>query len=1488
MRVTVTAVSPAMRRRADVLIDADPETPVSEIAARLNRLLDGGIPQASGPLAGHATLAGGHPAALSAPVLRPAGRAPVPGLFAAGQRVPGDTALADSLIRDGSVLSLGDPSGCRRPDPAGVAEIRVVAGPAAGMLQRLPFGEVDIGGPVPGDAGVVIPDPSVPPSALRVFIDPDGFQVAPFAGVRALLDRQPLETTTEWWPGQQVAVGGTFLEIAPYDPPDAALRPAEDGAGLEFNRPPRLLPPEPAHTFTMPGPPAKPDRRPVPILMAVVPVILGVAMAYFLRQVYMLAMAAFSPVMLLGSYVSDRRHGRKSYAQQLADHRDREARIEHDAHAALDAERLRRRFSCPDPATVLGIATGPRKRLWERRRSDPDYLLLRVGTADLPSQVQLTDPSQDEHRRRRYWLIPDAPVTISLSERPVAGVAGQADLPKAAGRWLAAQIAVLHSPEDVQLTILTDAAGQDGWDWVRWLPHCRPAEGQDCAVLIGTDAETVTTRIAELQAIITARLKTARDHGGTVRFRHDIVVIFDGSRTLRSLPGAIAVLRDGPVVRVYSICLDAEERMLPAECEAVAASGPDGMLIVQQRNQPAVGLVRPEGVTAAWCAAVARPIAPVRDVSGEDEAAMLPDACRLLDLLALEPLSPDRIAGYWHGAGRSTTAVIGACYDGPFCIDLRRDGPHALIAGTTGAGKSELLQTLIASLAVANRPDAMNFVLVDYKGGSAFKDAVHLPHVVGMVTDLDAHLTQRALTSLSAELTRRERILAAAGVKDIEDYTVLLDRQAHARHRAGPGTEPMPRLVIVIDEFASLARDLPEFVAGLVSIAQRGRSLGIHLILATQRPSGVVSADIRTNTNLRIALRVTDVTESADVIDAPDSARIARTTPGRGFVRLGHGSLVPFQAARVGGLRPGARAAVPPWIMPIGWPDLGRPEPVRPPAAQHEEEVTDLAVLVEQTRLAASQLGFPVQPSPWLAPLPARVLLSDLAQGRGGGDEGMPFGVIDLPDFQRQEPAVLSLSGSGHLMAAGAPRSGRSQLLRTIAATIAVHASAADVHLYGIDCGNGALQPIAGLPHCGAVVTRTQEERVTRLLHRLAAELDRRQGELAEWGYTSITEQRADVTSERRLPHIIVLLDRWEGFTVTLGDTGGGELTSIITRILAEGASAGVHLVMTGDRSLLAGRIAAMCEDKLVFKLAEREDYALAGLRPRDIPQDIPPGRCFRTGTGAETQVALLGPDPSGQGQAAALIEIAAWATELDTDTPASQRPFRVDVLPTRITFDDAWKLRAAGAGPMHALAGVGGDELTALGPDLAAGVPAFIIAGPAQSGRSAILAAMTRSLTQAGSQVILVTPRPSPLRALASLSGVIASLEDPALTGEELQAALASLTGPGVVVIDDADLLTGCEGSGELSQIIRHGTERHHALVIAGESETLASGFGGWHVDARRARRGCLTAPLTIPEGDLIGARLTHAHTGHQARPGRGLLNTGDGKLITITVPET
>jgi S-DNA-T family DNA segregation ATPase FtsK/SpoIIIE len=612
-------------------------------------------------------------------------------------------------------------------------------------------------------------------------------------------------------------------------------------------------------------------------------------------------------------------------------------------------------------------------------------------------------------------------------------------------------------------------------------------------------------------------------------------------------------------------------------------------------------------------------------------------------------------------------------------------------------------------------------------------------------------------------------------------------------------------------------------------------------------------------------------------------------------VRLGHASIVPFQAGRVGGRRAGSDPAGTsrPWLASLNWADLGKPEPSRPAhEIRQEAEITDLTVLVGEIQSAARQLRIPRPHSPWLAPLPPSLLLQDITppapeEARAAdGTQSCVFGVIDLPALQQQQPAVLNPDTFAHLMAAGAPRSGRSQLLRTIAGALALTHSAADVHLYGIDCGNGALLPLTELPHCGAVVSRAQTERATRLVKRLAAELSRRQELLAASGFADISEQRAAVPQEERLPHMFVLLDRWEGFTSTLGELEAGRLTEIITRLLSEGASAGMHLIMTGDRSLLVGRISALCEEKLVFKLAEKEDYRLAGLNPRDLPEDVPPGRAFRSGVGTELQVALLASDASGQGQTAALQAIAAHCRSRDAAVQATQRPFRVDVLPSHVSFADAWQLRPVSAGPLWGMVGVGGDTLAAVGPDLASGMPCFIVAGPAKSGRSTILLSMARSFLAVGTPVVLAAPRPSPLRALTGVPGVVGMFDQPEFGEAEFAGALASFNRPGVVLIDDAELLRDCGAASELSRLITHGGDAGRALVLGGDAERIGVGFSGWQVEAKRARRGCLTSPSTIPEGDLIGVRLPRDVLGQPPRPGRCLLNTGDGQLMTVSVP--
>ncbi|MFF3983569.1 FtsK/SpoIIIE domain-containing protein [Streptomyces sp. NPDC001797] len=1446
MRLTLTVVDPRNGDRADVVLDAEPETPAGAVAHVLERQLGAS--------------AGGS---------RSIGDESAPPLFVDGRAVDTAVPLARSPLREGAVVSLYTPAGCPPREVTGIVELRVSGGPGAGAVHRLGLGRTDIGSG-PADH-VRIPDPELPERALTFTVGPDGrCRVQAHVGddqvtldgltLRQRSGYRPRERSggaahVDWPLSTQLSVGGTLLELVGYTPPDAVLRPTEDGTGYYVDRPPRLMPPD---RWTGPLLDLSPDSG------------LVVRLAHRYRQLLT-------------------RDDRRPPSEE---------RRLRTAEAALRTELTGLRIAAPSPAAVLSLATGPRAGLWERRRSDDDHLLLRVGTDSEPSQTVFTNIFRvdDVHYGSSTHDV-DVPVTLPLRELGVIGMAGPDGTVRALGRWAVAQTAALHSPLDARIHVLTEHAARESWDWLRWLPHARPFAGQGANVLIGADAETIGTRVSELTAILDFRLRSAASNRRQQPSEEpDIVVVWDNSRRLRSMPGVVRLLREGPAVSIYAICLDSEERFLPGECRAVvvAEAGSESGAALRLRVVRAGGGrrrgVRPDVVSAAWCTRLARALAPLRNPADETTYSALPDACRLLDVLALEPPTGDAIATRWReGGGQSTLAVIGESYDGPFRIDLRRDGQHGLIAGATGSGKSELLQTIVASLAVANTPENMNFLLVDYKGGSVFRDCVRLPHTVGMITDLAPHLAERALTSLGAELERRERILASAAAKDIEDYQDLVRRD--------PDRAPLPRLLIVIDEFASLVRDLPEFLTGLVRVGQRGRSLGIHLLLATQRPSGVISPEIAANTNLRIALRVTDSEESVDVIGVPDAGEISKDTPGRGYVRLGHTSVVPFQSARVGGHRPGAGdPALPaPWASPLRWADLGRPVPHRPTAAgaDGDDRVSDLRVLVQAVCDAARALDVPRQHSPWLPPLPDTLLLDEIQPPTVTPGPGVlppvAYGVADLPAEQERRPVIIDFEDFGHLLVAGAPRSGRSQLLRTIAGSLARAHSWADVHLYGIDCGNGALNVLTSLPHCGAVVGRNQTERVERLMARLSGELTRRQEILAGQGFADIGVQRAVVSEDERLPHIMLLLDRWEGWLPTLGELNFGVLTDQLMVLMREGVSVGIHVVLTGDRVLLSGRIASLTEDKYGLRLADHLDYSLLGLRPRTMPDEIPPGRGFRAEDGTETQFALLGADPSGRAQAAALSAIAETATARDADLAPGRRPFRIDVLPARITFPDAWEMRdpQGSRSRLWGLVGLGGDELMGLGPDLAQGQPTFVVAGPRKSGRSTALMNLARSYQRQGTRLVIVTPFPSPLRDLASQEGVLNSFGED-VEARELEQAIESAerSAPIAVLVDDADSLRNSDAGHVFTRIVSYGAERGLSLVIAGDEEELSRAYAGWLVAVRKGRRGLLLSPQIHDSGDLTGIRTTRSMVGGPVTPGRGLLHLGDGRLITVTTP--
>ncbi|MGC5013651.1 FtsK/SpoIIIE domain-containing protein [Streptosporangium sp. DT93] len=1456
--------------------------------------------------------------------------APVLGLLRDGDLVTLDRSLATATVAD---------------EPGGIVEIRVVGGPAAGSVHRLSLGVHTIGSD-PACA-VAVADPRLPARAAVVRLTPDAITVEPGQenGPAPLLDRAPVSEALPWPEHGQLSCGGTVLTLRAVEPADAHLDAQPDG-GLAYNRPPRFRPPDGTRRFEVPAEPKRAETMRLQLLTAFLPAVLGVGMAIALRTWYFLLFALMTPVIMIGQWWSDRRHGRKQYRQQLKLYRERMKGFEAAVERARAGDEAARRAAAPDPAEVLLTVTGPRRRLWERRDHDPDALRLRIGLADLPAALEFA-PERSAVIDAPLPEPPtchEVPVALAMRRLGVAGLTGPRQITAGVARWLVGQAAALHSPRDLAIVVLSaHGDGQERWDWVRWLPHCAPRGGQDCVALVGADPEAAARRVSELAALIEERLGDdgaagpaarpgrvpagwgdlggAGDDGAGQPYAapvyderpYDVLVVLDGAQMLRVLPGMPQVLRQGPRAGVYTLAIDGDQRLLPEECATVAAVEADGTVRLRGGGLDHIGEILADQVGAGWCDRLARSLSPIRDVSRDDAGLALPESARLLDLLGLPSLSGAALAARW---GRATEALIGVGPEGPFSVDLSRDGPHALIAGTTGAGKSELLQTLICSLATANRPDEMTFVLIDYKGGAAFKECVRLPHTVGMVSDLDGHLTQRALASLAAEIRRRERLLLAAGAKDIEDYHELRDARTArasrdllvaggsasarpARERAGASATsappaPLPRLVLVIDEFAAMVSELPDFMTGLVDIARRGRSLGIHLILATQRPGGVVTADIQANTSLRIALRVTESAESADVIGRPDASYIPKSAPGRCYVKSGAGAAAAVQTARIGGRSPGAAGGESRVrISEIGWRDLGRPRPVQ--AGAESGHVTDLSLLVDALVEAAGVAGVAEQPSPWLDPLPDLLTVPGLVPPVGDRSGGLPggglpyrpgvaevpplaFGVTDLPWAQDRRALALDLAHGGHLLVAGAPRSGRSTALRTLAGAIAGGASPDDVHLHAIDCGSGALLPLVAMPHCGAVVTRDQLDRVERLLARLRAEVGRRQQLLAEAGYASLAELRA--TGGPRLPWLVLMLDRWEGFVAAFEGYDYGRLIDALMQLLREGPAVGLRAVVTGDRSALLGQISTIFDDRLILRLADPTDYGLAGMSVKDLPATLAPGRALSTGEHGitENQIALLCDDPSGPAQVAALQALARSAPKI-----TGEPPMRVDALPMRVTAAQAMDLAPSfrPPSPLWALLGVGGDALAPLGVDLLAQGPAAVVAGPPRSGRSTTLLTATHSLLSQGTPAVLVTPRRSPLCTLVDTPGVLAVLD----AGGDLHAAVAGQDRY-VVVVDDAELISADSPLGTaLEEVLRSGRDGEHGMIIGGSTGDLTTAYRGFAAEARKGRTGLLLSVQSPADGDLFTVRLPRGAVG--GPPGRGLLVTM-GTVIPIQAAVT
>ncbi len=1162
-------------------------------------------------------------------------------------------------------------------------------------------------------------------------------------------------------------------------------RPGPDPAGhtpIVFNRPPRVLPATQTTTVTVPERPSDSGLK-ATFRWAVLamPLILGPIMVFVIGNWRFIFMVLMSPVMATFGYLDNRRKGKKTRRKQAQEFAEAMERFRRDLASwrALTARQLT--AGQPDQPAVVRRALRASGKLWERRPHHDDFLALHPGYGRVRVPPPIGNPRtiDDEVQAVLDGIEPfeGVPITVGVTVGEVIGIAGPMDPTRALARTLVVQAATHHGPADLRIAVVAAASTASSWAWTAWLPHIESAGGRRMLAATPEDRE-----------IVFGEMRRSDTH---------TLLVVDGE-VGPELNTAIADLLGQEGIQASAVVLATTAQQLPSVTTTViTSSGGHGLSIARpsegQLAASVSAVLTPESVAAD----VARSLARVSDPEVGEAGAALPDAVGLLEALWMSDVTGERIVTEWQKSGRTIKAPIGVTTEGLLEIDLVKDGPHALLAGTTGAGKSELLRTLVASLAAKVDPDHLTFVLIDYKGGSAFDACAALPHVVGMVTDLDAHLSTRALTCLEAELHHRERVLRDAGASDLPAYLDLdLD-------------VPLPRLFIVIDEFAAMAKDMPDFMDALVDIAARGRSLGVHIMLATQRPAGVIKDNIRANTNLRLSLRVQDVADSRDVLDDPAAASLPRATPGRGYARFGPSELVAFQTALVTGASGAAEPAVHLDAVRFG------PDAPAPPRASLPEGVsTDLERLVAAINDAALLAEISAPRTPWPPALPENLRLHEFVERHDAGPT-VPLGLLDAPEEQTQRDYAWNPAES-HLLLYGLPNPGPAEAAKVAVASVTATRPSGTAQVYVLGFGTHDFSPLDPLPHVAGVVGADDRERQTRVLRTFQKELQRRR---ANPGAAS--------------PAMFLVLDDYAAFKTAFEGYRDKPFLDTVEQLVAQGAAVGLHAIITAYQLLaLPMRVSGIIPHKLLFEFADTGDYTGFGFKKDEVP-NMSHGRCLDPRTKHVVQIAL---DGTG---------VSPIRTSSDDQVPT------IAVLPTEVSRNRVQEVASCRNYPWYLPVGIGDVELAPVGFTLNEGEHACIL-GPARCGKSSTLLALATMLAAAAPdvQLVAITPRKSWLSESDVFRFVITDMDEvPALTSAMLDAEETIVT-----FVDDAELTD----PNALTALISARRPNLH-VIAAGRSDDLARAFTHWTARIRKERRGLIIQPEENTAGEALGTKLPH-----------------------------
>lgn len=1009
-----------------------------------------------------------------------------------------------------------------------------------------------------------------------------------------------------------------------------------------------------------------------------------------------LAMGAASPALLAAraatlampvSGIASQKSGNKRRKKKLEEYEllrheryftyisEQKARID----AVAEQQRMILTRENPAPQECISIVNNLNRNLWERMSSDRDFLHVRLGmgyenlcvkvhSRNINGNVQIEEDEITEMSERlieETRIVDEIPSRISLLEQTTVGIIGDRCRVIHLVKNMIVALTSTHCFQEVRLVGIFDEEEREVWESLRWLPHIWDEEKQ--FRYLAFTREQVHNICEMFEEMLRMREKEISKNSFSKKSMTlpYYILLFGAKRQVEQEEIMNHLFTNAPEMGVTSLFLFDDLYSLPHDCRFIIDMSQEPCAYPRDEVNHKFFFTPDEEIQNEDFDRFARTMSAI-ELDGFAVREQIPNGITFLQGYGVDVVGDLNITERWQQARpeENLSAPIGMLGGGKvFSLDIheKAHGPHGLVAGTTGSGKSELLQTWILSMAVNYHPHEVVFVIIDYKGGGMANLLEPLPHVVGKITNVGSNIN-RSLISLKSEVKRRLILFDAAGVNHIDKYQKL--------YRDGQLTEPLPHLIIVADEFAELKKEEPDFMNGLVEVARLGRSLGVHLVLATQKPSGVVDDQIWSNSRFKLCLKVADAGDSREMLKKPDAAYI--TQAGRAYVQIGMDEYYDlFQSYWSGAPYMGSSKAEENIGNQVRMVAVNgeRIKTVLEEKTRFKSEQDELTAIILHIAEVAKQQGIRPLDGPWMPELPEELeLRRDIIQNDGFDGSRwntslewmqVPVGIYDAPDIQKQGIQFINLAEEGHYGIYGAPLTGKTTFLKTIVSSLVRMYSPEDVNIYILDCGGWSMNIFSAFPHVGGVALDTEEEKFIKFEKLIMEEFEKRKEMFLRSSVGSLSAYRKTVS--KNLPAIVIAIDNFASLFDLYPD-----MEQLFVTVAREGATYGIYMIYTSNStSGIRFKVLQNIRGAIAFELTDRGDYATVVGRLDGMTLPKITGRAFFKGNPpVEFQAALYAGGVEDEERAEQIRNL---ADEMNAVWDG-ERPKPIPVMPEEIT----------------------------------------------------------------------------------------------------------------------------------------------------------------------------------------------------------------------------